>query len=46
MELYFVTSNDNKASEAESILKTEIKKISLDIEEIQTIHVEEVVRNK
>ncbi len=46
MELYFVTSNTNKVREAERILKVKLKHISLDIEEIQTIHVEEVVKNK
>jgi len=46
MELYFVTSNTNKVREAERILKVKLNKISLDIEAIQTLHVEEVVKDK
>ena len=46
MKLYFVTSNDNKLREAEQILGKKIEKIDLDIDEIQTIDVEEVVKDK
>jgi len=46
MKLYFVTSNDNKLREAEQILEKKIEKIDLDIDEIQTVDVEEVVKDK
>jgi len=44
--LYFVTSNENKLREAENILQLKIQKIDLDIPEIQTLDVEEVVKDK
>ncbi len=46
MEIYFVTSNQNKLKEAQNILKKEIKSIDLDIPEIQAIYVEEVIKDK
>ena len=46
MQLYFVTSSKDKVKEAENILGFEIDKVQLDIKEIQTIEVEEVVEDK
>lgn len=46
MEIFFATSNKNKLKEATSILGREIKSASLEIPEIQSVSVEEVVREK
>ncbi len=46
MQLYFVTSSENKVKEAEGILGFEVNKISLDINEIQTLEIEEVAEDK
>jgi non-canonical purine NTP pyrophosphatase (RdgB/HAM1 family) len=46
MQLYFVTSNEGKVKEVESILGFKVDKVPLDIKEIQTIEVEEVVEDK
>jgi len=46
MQLYFVTSSKNKVKEAKSILGFEVNKIPLDIDEIQALEVEEVVKDK
>ena len=45
-ELYFLTSNDDKLKEVEAILGLPINKISLDLNEIQTLEVAEVVKDK
>ena len=46
MELYFVTSNENKIKEAESILSFKIDNISIDVDEIQAIEVSDVIKHK
>jgi XTP/dITP diphosphohydrolase len=46
MSIYFVTSNQNKVKEAESILKTKLNRVNLNIPEIQSLNVEEVVKDK
>ena len=46
MELYFVTSNENKLKEARQILGIKIKQLRLDIKEIQSMNVSEVIENK
>jgi non-canonical purine NTP pyrophosphatase (RdgB/HAM1 family) len=45
-EFYFVTSNKNKIKEAEEILGIKLKHIDLDIQEIQSIDVEDIVKDK
>lgn len=45
-EIYFVTSNENKLKEAESILKRKLNQINLEVDEIQEIDVEKVVKDK
>jgi len=45
-ELCFVTSNENKAKEAEAILDLPIKIVNKEIKEIQSLNLEEVVRQK
>jgi len=45
-ELYFLTSNKNKAKEAEAILKRPIKITSKEIKEIQSLDLEEIVYHK
>jgi XTP/dITP diphosphohydrolase len=46
MQIYFVTSNRNKFREAEKILNFEIKQAKLEIPEIQSMKVKEVVEDK
>jgi XTP/dITP diphosphohydrolase len=46
MSIYFITSNQNKVKEAQEILKKKINKANLDIPEIQSLNVEEVVKDK
>ncbi len=46
MEIYFVTTNKNKLKEAQDILKRKIKRIDLDIPEIQDISVKKVIKDK
>ncbi|MDP3093339.1 MAG: non-canonical purine NTP pyrophosphatase [bacterium] len=46
MRLCFVTSSENKLKEAESILGFKIDKVNLDIKEIQSLDVEEIVKDK
>ncbi|XOB42591.1 MAG: RdgB/HAM1 family non-canonical purine NTP pyrophosphatase [Candidatus Nealsonbacteria bacterium] len=46
MQLYFITSSENKIKEVEDILGFEVDKILLDINEIQTLKIEEVVKDK
>ena len=46
MELYLVTGNENKLKEAREILGMDLKNIDLDIDEIQTIQVKELIVDK
>lgn len=46
MTIYFVTSNGNKFREAKSILHMNIKQLRIEIEEIQSLDVAEVVKDK
>jgi XTP/dITP diphosphohydrolase len=46
MAVYFVTSNRNKFAEAGKILDFEIKQAKLEIPEIQSINVKEIVEDK
>jgi len=46
MKVYFVTSNKNKVREFEKILKMPLKNISLNLTELQSIEIEEVVKYK
>jgi len=46
MEIYFVTINKNKHREFEQILGMRLKRIRLDLDEIQSIEVEKVVEHK
>jgi len=46
LTLYFATSNSDKVREAQAILGLPIQQISMDIPEIQSLDVEEVVRVK
>ena len=43
-ELYFATSNKNKAKEAEAILGLPIKIVEAEIEEIQSLDLEKIAR--
>lgn len=45
-DLFFVTGNPNKAKEAENILGQRINQIDIDIDEIQAIDVEDIVKDK
>jgi non-canonical purine NTP pyrophosphatase (RdgB/HAM1 family) len=45
-ELVFVTSNENKVKEAQAILGFSVEIASLEIDEIQTLDVEDVARHK
>lgn len=44
--MYFITSNENKLKEYQSILGNNLQRISLDLPEIQSIDVEEVGKEK
>lgn len=44
--MYFVTSNENKVREAEAILGRRLRRANIDIPEIQSLDVEEVVKAK
>ena len=46
MDLYFVTSNRNKFAEARKILDFEIRQAKLEIPEIQSINVKDIVKDK
>ena len=46
MNITFVTSNSDKVREAEKILDTSLKRENLDLKEIQSLSIEEVVRDK
>ena len=46
MEFIFVTSNKHKLKEAEQILGRKIKHVSLELPELQSLQVSEIVRNK
>jgi len=46
MKIYFVTSNRHKVEEAKKILDIEIEQVKLDIKEIQSLDVKEVVKDK
>ncbi len=46
LQVYFVTSNENKVREAEHILGCSLKQIELEIKEIQSLDVEEIVAEK
>jgi XTP/dITP diphosphohydrolase len=46
MELYFVTSNENKIKEAQAILDIPISIIKLDLPEIQSLDPEEIINHK
>lgn len=45
-ELYFVTSNPNKLKEAENILQRKLNMVTLEVPEIQAMHVKSVVEEK
>lgn len=45
-DLFFVTSNDNKVREVEAILNMKIQKADIDLAEIQSLDVEDVVKDK
>lgn len=45
-DLVFVTSNVNKIREAQAVLGVELARADLDLDEIQSLSVEEVVRRK
>ncbi|MDY6789199.1 MAG: RdgB/HAM1 family non-canonical purine NTP pyrophosphatase [Candidatus Nanohaloarchaea archaeon] len=45
-ELKFVTSNPNKVEEVSDILGREVEQLDLDVDEIQSVELEEVVRSK
>jgi XTP/dITP diphosphohydrolase len=45
-KLFFVTGRDEKVREAEAILQTDVEQIKLDVPEIQSTDVVEVVREK
>ena len=46
MEIYFVTSNENKLKEVHAFLGIELQRASLDLIEIQSMKLEDVVRDK
>lgn len=46
MKLVFATSNENKLREAREILQREIRRVDVDIPEIQALHVKDVVEDK
>ncbi|MCD6381635.1 MAG: non-canonical purine NTP pyrophosphatase [Candidatus Aenigmarchaeota archaeon] len=46
MEIVFVTSNPNKVREVEEILGMKVKQVSIDVKEIQSLDVKDVVREK
>ena len=46
MKLFFATSNLNKLREAQSILGVSIEQIEIDVPEIQSLDVDEVVQAK
>jgi XTP/dITP diphosphohydrolase len=45
-ELVFVTSNDNKAREVAATLGIHLKRISLELDEIQEMDLEKIIRHK
>ncbi len=45
-EVYFVTSNDNKAREVAATLRIPVKRISLDLDEIQDMDVVKIIEHK
>ena len=45
-ELYFASSNKNKVEEAESILGFPINLVRTDVKEVQSLDLEEAVRQK
>jgi XTP/dITP diphosphohydrolase len=46
MEIYFATTNKNKLREARDLLGFEIKQADLDIQEIQSMDIEEIAKDK
>lgn len=44
--MYFVTGNIHKREEANAIFGRNLERISLDLDEIQTTQVDEVVKHK
>jgi XTP/dITP diphosphohydrolase len=46
MEICFVTGNENKLKEAEAILGRKLARIDLDLEEIQDIEQDRIIRHK
>lgn len=46
METYFVTSNENKFREFKEILGMKLKRVNLDINELQAVEAEKVVEDK
>lgn len=44
--LYFATSNKQKVAEAQAILQVPIEEISLELDEIQSLNLEQIVRHK
>jgi len=46
MPIYFVTGNENKLKEAEVILGTKLERIDIDIDEIQEIELDRIIRHK
>ena len=45
-ELFFVTGNDHKAREAATVLGVEVKRVKLDLDEIQSVDLRAVVEHK
>lgn len=45
-DIIFVTSNKNKLEEFETALRMKLKSMNIDVDEIQTLDVEKVVRDK
>lgn len=46
MELYFVTGNEDKVKDVEAVLGFPIKSVRLDLPEIQSLDIEEIVKAK
>ncbi len=44
--IYFVTSNENKLREVEQILQRKIKKVSVEVDEVQSLELEEIIKKK
>ncbi len=45
-EIIFVTSNDNKAREAQAIIGMHVRRVNLDLDEIQSMDLNEIIDHK